>query len=67
MGETQEIQFSEMIKRRLVSEGEEVISLWKPIAQEFDRNGPDAAKLWLDALRQGLENKLESLIDQVEE
>lgn len=66
MSEPQEIRFSELVGRRLVSEGEDVRSLWTPMAHEFDRNGPDAVKSWLDAERQGIEERLENLLSQVE-
>ena len=66
MSYPQDMRFSESVSRRLVSENEDVRSLWTPIAQEFDRGGPDTAKSWLDAERQGLEERLENLLDQFE-
>ena len=67
MSEAQEIRFSELVGQQLVSEGEEVRSLWTPIAHEFDRGGADAAKSWLDAEQQALEERLENLLNQVGE
>ena len=65
MNEEQDTKFSELVRRRLASE-EKARSLWTPIAQEFDRDGPDAAKEYLNAERQRLENRVQSLLDQVE-
>ena len=64
MSEEQNTKFSEFVGRRLAS-AEEARSLWTPIAQEFDRAGPDAAKEYLDAERQLLEERVHSLLDQV--
>ena len=66
MSERQDVRFSESVARHLVSEGEEVRSLWTPIAQEFDRGGPDAAKRHLDAQQQGLKERVENLLNLVD-
>lgn len=66
MSEPQEIRFSELVSRRLVPEGEEVRSLWAPIAQEFDRGGPESAKAWLDAEQQSLKERVERRCNLVE-
>ncbi len=62
---SQDTQFSELVGRRLSSE--ESQSLWIPVAQELDRvgGGPDAAKKYLDAERQRLEERVENLLSQV--
>ena len=65
MSEGQDVRFSELVARRLASEGEEVRSLWTPIAQEFDRGGPDAAKRHLDAQQQSLKERVESLLNLI--
>ena len=65
MSEQQYISFSKLIERHLVSEGEEVRSLWTPIAQEFDRGGPDAVKRYLDAQQQSLKERAENLLNLV--
>ncbi len=68
MTEQRNVKFTELVARRLVSEGEEVRSLWTPIAQEFDRvgGGPDAAKRYLDAQQQSLKERIESLLNLVD-
>ena len=64
MTESQDTQFSELVGRRLSSE--ESQSLWIPVAQELDRvgGGPDAAKEYLDAERQHLEERVTNLLAQ---
>jgi hypothetical protein len=64
MAESRDTKFSELVGRRLSSE--ESQSLWIPIAQELDRvgGGPDAAKEYLDAERQRLEERVENLLSQ---
>ena len=66
MSEQDEVRFSELVARHLVDVGEEVRSLWIPIAQEFDRGGPDAAKRQLDAQQQSLEERVERLLELVD-
>lgn len=65
MAESRDTQFNELVGRRLSSE--ESQSLWIPVAQELDRvdGGPDAAKGYLDAERQRLEERVENLLAQV--
>jgi hypothetical protein len=62
MTELRDTQFSELVGRRLSSE--ESQSLWIPIAQELNRvgGGPDAAKEYLDAERQRLEERVKNLL-----
>ena len=64
MAESRDTQFSELVGRRLSSE--ESQSLWIPVAQELDRvgGGPDAAKEYLDAERQRLEERVKNLLAQ---
>ena len=65
MNETQDIRFSELVGERLTSE-EQARLLWIPIAEEFDRSGPDGAKAYLDAERQRLEERVQNLLNQFE-
>ena len=64
MAESQDTKFSELVGKRLSSE--ESQSLWIPVAQELDRvgGGPDAAKEYLDAERQRLEERVGNLLAQ---
>ena len=67
MAESRDTQFSELVGKRLSSE--ESQSLWIPVAQELDRvgGGPDAAKEYLDAERQRLEERVENLLAQAKD
>jgi hypothetical protein len=67
MNKTHDIRFSELVGRQLSSE--EARTLWTPMAQELDRvdGGPDAAKEYLDAERQRLEERVENLLARVKE
>ena len=65
MSESSGTRFSELVGSRLSSE--DSWSLWIPVAQELDRpdGGPEAAKEYLDAQRQGLEERTRNLLEQV--
>ena len=65
MNKMQETRFSELVTERLMSE-EQARQLWIPIADEFDRSGPDVAKDYLDAELQLLEERVQSLLNQFE-
>ena len=64
MNKAQNPKFSELVGDRLTSE--EARALWTPIAQEFDRDGPDAAKAYLEAKRQQLEERVKRLLNSIE-
>ena len=64
MSETQKPQFSKVVESRLAS-SEDSRGLWLPVSEEFDRAGPDAAKAYLDAERQRLEQRIQNLLEQV--
>ena len=65
MSESHEMRFSELVVRRLASD-EEARALWVPMAQEFERSGPDAAREYLNAEGQQLEGRIEELLEQVD-
>ena len=50
-----------MVLRQLTPETRE---LWVPMADHFDREGPAAAKTYLDAERERLENHVRSQLEQ---
>ena len=66
MDETKMPQFSELVEKRLDAD-ENSRELWSPIADEFNRGGPDAAKEYLEAEGQRLLEHIEKLLGQVEE
>ena len=48
MNQTENIRFSKLVGERFGSD-ENSRELWRPIADEFNRDGPDAAKEYLEA------------------
>lgn len=58
--------FSDLVTARLSPDQEEARTLWFPLAQELNRTGPDAVNEYLDAAKQALEDRLKSLLDNVE-
>ena len=67
MDETKMPQFSELVEKQLLDADEKSRELWGPIADEFNRAGPDAAKGYLDDEAQRLLKRVEKLLGQVEE
>ena len=49
-------RFSEAVRAKLADDAAR--ELWEPVAQEFNRAGPDAAKEYLDTVTQGLEEQI---------
>ena len=66
MDEEQVPQFTKLVDRVLSSEDESVHELWRAIAEEFDRAGPDAAIDYLAAARQQLEQRVHNLLNEFE-
>lgn len=66
MPEERPIQFSAAVEKLLSSVGNDARELWVPVAQEFDRAGPDAAKEYLEAQRQQLEERVENLLKEID-
>ena len=61
-----EAQFSNLVKTRLSQHQDEAHTLWVPLAEEFDRAGPDAVNEHLAAEKQGLVERVQTLLAQVE-
>ena len=53
--------FSEQVAQRLTPE---IRELWAPMADQFDREGPEAVKTYLEAERERLEIDVRDLLDQ---
>ena len=53
--------FSEIVTQQLTPDTRE---LWAPMADHFDREGPEAVKTYLDAERDRLEGTVRSLLEQ---
>ena len=56
--------FSEAVAQQLSLEHRE---LWMPMADAFNRQGPEAVKLYLDAEKARLEYNVRDLLDQFKE
>ena len=56
--------FSEAVAQQLAPDTRE---LWAPMADSFDREGPEAVKTYLDAERERLESNVRSLLEQYKE
>lgn len=66
MSQEEELRFTQHVTRQLPSEEEVVRSLWMQVAEEFNRDGPEAAHEYLDAERQRLEERVQNLLDEFE-
>lgn len=53
--------FSEKVTQDLTAD---IRELWVPMADYFERDGPDAVKTYLDAERSRLEGSVKNLLDQ---
>lgn len=62
---SEENRFADTVTARLSQE--EARELWIPLAQELNRAGPDAVNTHLAAARQGLVERVETLLTEVEE
>ena len=67
MSTGREPKFSELVRLSTSAEHVGARALWVPLRQQFDREGPDAAREYLLAERQKLVNQVEKLLDQVDE
>ena len=63
----EEACFSRLVRLALSADQEEARALWVPLAQQFDREGPEGAKEYLAAQRQLLADQVKKLLGQVEE
>ena len=60
------MSFTESVGRSLSPGKEEAETLWASVAQEFTREGPDAANEILSAERQRLVERVRRLLEDVE-
>ena len=56
--------FSERVAQRLTPETRE---LWEPMADYFEKEGPESVKTYLDAERERLEGNVRSQLEQFKE
>lgn len=55
-------RFSEAVRAKLADDAAR--ELWEPVAQEFNRAGPDAAREYLDAEMQRLREQVQRRFDE---
>lgn len=58
--------FSELVRLGTSAQQDGARTLWVPLRNQFDRDGPDAAREYLLARRQQLVDQLEKQLDQVD-
>ena len=63
MNEKQAGRFSELVGEKLAS-NESARELWQPVAQQFDRNGPEDAWEFLNAEQQRLEGQVQKMLNE---
>lgn len=66
MNQEKDLQFTELVRRQLLSDEEVVRSLWLPAAESFDRDGPEAVNKVLEAEQQRLEERVRTLLSEFE-
>ncbi len=62
-----ETAFAGLVRLSTSDEHTGARTLWVPLRQQFEREGPDAAREYLLAQRQQLADQVEKLLDQVDE
>ena len=67
MATDDEGRFSGSVALAISGEQEGARTLWVPLAQQFDREGPEAAKEYLAAQKQQLAEQVKKLLSQVVE
>ena len=63
----EEARFSDLVGLAFSADQQEARTLWVPLAQQFEREGPEAAREYLAAQRQQLAGQVKKLLGQVEE
>lgn len=62
--ERSSLSFSQKVAQKLTPDTRE---LWTPIADYFEREGPEAVKTYLDAEKDRLEGNVRSLLERFKE
>ena len=63
----EEPRFSELVSSEFSADEEGARVLWVPLGQQFNGDGPDAVRAYLDAEREKLVRHVKKLLGQVEE
>ena len=67
MAAYEDARFSDLVEVAFSADQGATRTLWVPLAQQFERDGPDAARLYLEAQRQQLAGHVKELLRRVEE
>ena len=67
MAASEETRFSDLVASAFSADQEGARTLWVPLGQQFDSDGPDAVKEYLEAQRQQLVGDVKKLLSQVKE
>lgn len=67
MSKEQEVQFTDLVLRSLPPSEPALLGLWRPIAEEFNRGGPDVARQYLDDRQEQLQLAIQNLLSEFEE
>ena len=67
MAADEEARFTDLVASAFSADQEGAQTLWVPLRDEFERDGPDTAKVYLEAERQRLIGDVERLLRQVKE
>lgn len=67
MSDVQETRFSDLVKKRLSPDQDKARSLWTRLAMDYERGGPNAVRDYLATEQQRLEERIQTLLDQVED
>ena len=67
MAADEEARFTDLVASTFLADQEGARTLWIPLGQQFNGDGPDAVKVYLEAQRQQLVDHVEKLLSQVKE
>ena len=67
MAAYEDTPFSDLVASAFSADQEAARTLWGPLAQQFDLDGPDAVKEYLEAERQRLDGHVKKLLRRVKE
>ena len=69
MSAEQAREFTDLVRMSLPASEEELRSLWRRVAEEFNRvgGGPDAAKQYMDVTQRQLGDRVQGLLSEFEE
>ena len=67
MAANEEARFTDLVASEFSADQHGARTLWTPLAHQYDGDGPEAAREYLEAQKQQLVNHVKKLLGQVEE